>query len=112
MEGQESRSSPGGDCLDEVFAALGHRLRRRVLLRLLDRPSTSIDDLLPAHEGNEHRDRVEVQLHHAHLPTLDDADFVDWDGERRISRGSKYGAVEPVLELLADHRDRLPGEWP
>ena len=109
MEGQESRSSPGGDCLDEVFAALGHRLRRRVLLRLLDRPVTSLDDLLSEDEDRNH---VEVQLHHAHLPTLDDADFVDWDGERRISRGSKYEAVEPVLELLVDHRDRLPGEWP
>ena len=112
MEGQESRWSPDGDCLDEVFAALGHRLRRCVLLRLLDRPATDLDDLLPADVGSEDRDRVEVQLHHAHLPTLDDAEFVDWDGERRISRGSKYEAVAPVLELLSDHPDRLPGDWP
>lgn len=112
MGGQESRSSPGADCLDEVFAVLGDRHRRRVLARLLDRPATSLDDILPADDAGEERNRVEVQLHHAHLPTLDDADFVDWDGDHRIERGSKYEAIAPVLELLADHQDRLPGEWP
>jgi len=112
MAGQESRSSSDDGCLDEEFEALGDRHRRRVLVELVERPDATLDELLPEDDAVEDRDRLEVLFHHSHLPSLDDAGFVEWDGERRIARGAKFESVAPVHELLADNPDRLPGEWP
>jgi hypothetical protein len=110
MEEQESRSSRGDDVLDEAFAALRHRQRRRVLLSLLDRPATTLDELVAAAEEDEQR--AEVELHHVHVPMLDDAGFVEWDGARRVARGPRFDDVATVVELLDEHGDRLPGPWP
>ena len=53
--------------------------------------------------------RLEIQLHHNHLPKLEAEDVVEWDREAGIvSRGPAFGEIEPVLRLLAANADRFP----
>ena len=113
MGGRESRQSTGTDCLDRVFAALGHRHRRRILCGLAERSPQEVDQLFPDEgDGGVDSDRLAVEYHHSHLPMLDDEGFVEWDGEGRVRRGPKFEEVAAVVELFDEHGRRLPGEWP
>lgn len=112
MGGHDSRQSAGRDCLDQVFAALGHRHRRRILSRLFERSPRDVEELLPAVEDEAERERFELEIYHSHLPKLDGAGFVEWYREREVRRGPKFDQVAPLIELFDSHGNRLPGEWP
>ena len=113
MGGHEPRQSTDQGCLDELFVALGHRQRRLILLGLLERSSIEVDRLLPTgDDGDADRERLAVEFHHSHLPKLDERGYVEWDGGERVYRGPKFEKVADVIELLDEHRNRLPGEWP
>lgn len=109
-----SRHTASRNGLDDVFSALSHTLRRRVLLALMDDNPRRKDEFETVEfrppEGDE---RVEIQLRHSHLPKLDEAGFIDWEPRTgRISRGEHFEDVRPLLELLDEHRDELPDDWP
>ncbi len=54
-----------------------------------------------------------VDLHHVHLPLLEEYGFITWDrATGRVTRGPQFQKIGPLLELLAAHADELPGEWP
>lgn len=106
-----SRQTQGHDCLDQVFVALGHRHRRRILSRLVEGSPRDVEQLL-SDDDRVDRERLTIELHHRHLPKLDDGGFVEWDGEREVRRGPKFEAVASVIELFDAHDNRLPGEWP
>lgn len=112
MGGHESRQSVGHDCLDRVFVALGHRQRRRILTRLFEGSPRNVEELLPADADEADRERLAVELHHSHLPKLDDAGFVELDGRRKVRRGPKFDEVASVIRLFDAHGNRLPGDWP
>ena len=111
MGGHEPRQSTDHDCLDHVFVALSHRVRRRVLARLHERSPRDVEDLVARNRSAE---PSHVDLYHRHLPKLDDLGFVEWDGESEgtIHRGPKFDAVAPVIEFMEAHESDLPGEWP
>lgn len=81
---------------DEVLTAVDHRYRRYLLRSLADRESSlSLADLAfdvaarehEASVGDVSEDRVEAirqELHHLHVPKLDELGFVDYDRERRV----------------------------
>lgn len=112
MGGNGSRQSPGHDCLDEMFGALAHRHRRRILSRLFERSPLDTGELVPAGADDDDRERLSVELHHCHLPKLDAEGFIEWDGEGEVRRGPKFEAVEPFIALFDRHASDLPGEWP
>ncbi|MFA9425542.1 transcriptional regulator [Natronorubrum sp. A-ect3] len=95
--------------LDRYLWAIGHIHRRRLLLQLLETPMVHTSELNMS-EGEKNLLLAEVK--HAHLPKLADHDVIDWNPEcNRVTRGSNFEEVEPLLELLDTNRERLPDGW-
>lgn len=103
------------DALDESLDVLSHPYRRRILTRLHDHnPREEVD--FSADELADDADEIDRQLleiHHRHLPKLDDAGFIDWDRKADIiTRGPRFDEIAPLIELMVNHRDELPDGWP
>jgi hypothetical protein len=107
--------SDGSRSLDRAFDALRHPYRRRILLLVgeheprdeaafaADTLATDDDDLA----------LLTTELYHVHLPKLATAGYVDWDEDAHtVRRGPAFDEVAPLLRLLCDHREELPGGWP
>ena len=98
--------------LDDMFAVLSHADRRRILSLLAQHgpgAEFEIDDFIRA-EDNQN---IKLALHHNHLPKLGQIGFIEWDREANtISQGSHFEEIEPVLELLVEHQEEMPDEWP
>lgn len=84
-----------------------HSVRRRVIAILADRThvrrerlaeALAADDSVPEDDP----DRIEVALHHNHLPRLDDAQLVEYD--RRTGDVALFCDADTALELLEDTR--------
>ncbi|MWG35707.1 DUF7344 domain-containing protein [Halomarina oriensis] len=91
---------------DEALALLTDVHRRRVLVSLLD------DDIVDPETTLLGDDCPAVELHHVHLPKLDEADVVDWDRDGGfVHRGDRYESIRPLLELLAENPGHLPPNW-
>jgi hypothetical protein len=57
-------------------------------------------------------ERSAIELRHNHLPRLDDRDVIDWDAEANaIAPASTFEELRPLVELLDEHADELPGRW-
>jgi len=99
-------SRGGGD----VLSAVSDRQRRMTLL-LVHRDGVKREsDLLIRESGS---DEVEQDLVANHLPALEEAGFIEWDRETgTISKGPRFDEIEPVLELIENHPDELPPDWP
>jgi hypothetical protein len=55
--------------------------------------------------------QLEAQLHHAHLPKLENNGVIEWDQETQtVSRGPNFDELEPVLRLFATNQDRFPND--
>ena len=94
----------------EIFSALSTR-HRRVTLLLLHRDGVKRESDLLVRESTE--DDVEHDLIANHLPELEKAGFIEWDRETgTISKGPRFDEIEPVLELIENHPDELPPDWP
>lgn len=110
----EQDTKPGGD-LDTVFRTMSHTVRRRILTALLTdnlrwKDEFESPEFRPADTEPE---SVRIDLHHVHLPKLDDAGFIDWDPEMgQVTRGTIFEEIRPLLELMDDRRSELPGDWP
>jgi hypothetical protein len=94
-----------------VFDVLRHRHRRRVLVALeRERPGGRRADVFDLGEEiatEDDADEVRVRLVHCHLPKLADHGFVEWDrDDGTVTRGPRWGVIEPYLALLADPEDR------
>jgi len=94
-----------------AFRALRAPYRRRLLLALLESNPRSVDDLCALDPGldgpsSEGTDGGRIELHHVHLPALDDWGYVDWDRETgRVVEGPNWAEVAPILHLLRDDAD-------
>jgi hypothetical protein len=121
-----SRTSTGGDqsfpleipktilsCpeLDQILDHLSTRHRRLILLSLKHGGSTTETDVMI--RGADDERAGEIQLVHNHLPKLDDAGYITWDRDTgNISKGPRFDEIEPLLELIENHADELPPDWP
>jgi DNA-binding transcriptional ArsR family regulator len=98
--------------LDDVFDALGHPTRRRLLATLEERgcgspPAEPVDLSTFA---DRHGPDGRLELSHVHLPRLRDAGFVDWDRDAAlVSRGPQFDGLRPFLAVLSE-RGRPPAE--
>lgn len=77
--------------------------RRRWLLRDLRRTGpTTVDDLVRGlDDDSDGPERIEVSLHHTHLPKLEDAGLIARDGERVVPRPA-IDSLVPYLDLAVD----------
>ena len=114
---------------DKVFDAMADIQRRRLLVHLLHddpqpvpRLSSASREMLQAHEkflreylsGSRevaNADKADVRAHHVHLPKLVEYRYVEWDRDAHITtKGPRFDDVEPLLELVNDHRDERPAK--
>lgn len=111
---------------DDVFDALADAQRRQLLLGLAHReiylvaPLSGVSrDLADAHEGLLRAqlassrelssvDESLLRMHCVHLPKLAAYGFVEWDRtDNLVTKGDRFEALEPVLELLDEQRRDL-----
>jgi DNA-binding transcriptional ArsR family regulator len=110
-----SSTVPRPDPADRVFGVLSRGPRRQVLTRLAAGTADDGEPLELAEVTREFGDgdRFTIELHHAHLPKLTDAGYVEWNREQgTIRRGRNFAEIEPVLDVLTRNADELPGDWP
>jgi len=94
---------------DAHLDALRHVDRRRLLLALLNAEEAALPIELDQLEYETADRDVLVSFHHSHLPKLEDRGFVDANLDRySVTKGPRFEEIEPLLELLDTHRDRLP----
>jgi hypothetical protein len=97
--------------VDRILSVLSTRQRRLILLSVKNTTTTTETDLIP--RGNRDPEEIEAQLIHNHLPKLEAAGYIDWDPETgEISKGPQFDEIEPLLELIENHADELPPDWP
>lgn len=97
--------------MDRILGALSDRQRRLNLYMLKEGETLTETDLLVRSSGDS--EKVEMDLAHNHLPKLEEAGYIEWDrvsGE--ISKGPRFEEIEPLLELMENHADELPPDWP
>ncbi|WP_435344806.1 DUF7344 domain-containing protein [Haloarchaeobius sp. HRN-SO-5] len=100
---------------DDLYHVLAGTLRRRLLAHLLENPELSFDeaaDVLAgwsaASEGDvvtpSDRERIETELHHVHLPMLDEAGLLTYDHDaEEIRRAALADAVVEVIYTAIDY---------
>jgi DNA-binding transcriptional ArsR family regulator len=93
---------------DKVLETLADRQRRVVLLLLKRGAVENEADLL-----FRSKDETKAALVHNHLPKLEEAGYIEWDRESgTIEKGPEFDEIEPLLELIEEHSDELPHDWP
>jgi hypothetical protein len=93
--------------MDRVLEILSQRQRRLILYRLKQEETYTLLENSGTLEGSE------LELYHVHLPKLEATEYVEWNRNTgEVSKGDRYGEVEPLLTLFGDHADELPPEWP
>jgi predicted transcriptional regulator len=100
--------------IDDIFDVLAAQQRRAILLELLAGNPAS-DHVETAGSGGLMSEVSEQQasLYHNHLPKLEREGFIRWDrDEHVIEKGPRFSDIQPMLELLDDHPEELPGDWP
>ena len=101
--------------LDAVLDACQHGHRRIVLAVFAnDRRAVTTNDLAkaivernhhapPTEVASEAVTRIEISLHHVHLPRLEEAEFVEYDPERKlVTPTAQFDRGEPHLSPILD----------
>ncbi|QLH77049.1 hypothetical protein HZS55_06955 [Halosimplex rubrum] len=106
----------------KMFGLLASDRRRRVLLLLCEEEPVSVPDAVqmrgdaarPSANGGRDHDRSRrqtVRLYHADLPKLAAANLIEWNRDAEtVSRGPRFGEIEPMLDVLGDNAARVPQE--
>lgn len=99
-----------GSSFDDMMNTLAAAQRRKLLFELLERDPQS-DPPVVIGDSDAETDAVadSVTMRHVHAPKLAEHGFIEWDKDtREINRGPDFGDIEPLLELLDEHRIELP----
>lgn len=97
--------------MDQILHAVSIRYRRAILLLLRREEVVRETDIMVRNESQI--DEVEKDLHDNHLPLLAEAGFIEWNQETgKITKGPRFDEIQPMLELIENHSDELPPDWP
>jgi hypothetical protein len=111
---------------DTLFQLLARSPRRRILIALCDRERIRVPADIrlrsavasqPAADAprvavgeGPAESRLAIQLRHRDLPRMEEEGAIEWDRETDVvSRGPRFDAIEPALQLLATNTESLPG---
>lgn len=93
-------SPQSSEDLDRAFQLLAHPIRRQILLGLHTENEFGIENIDA--EGHDPQ-RLEIELHHHHLPKLAASNYVEVDGKETVRRGPAYEDIAPLLGLLDEY---------
>lgn len=97
--------------VDRIFEGLSNSHRRLILLLLKQGTVETEADVMPREGDNPEEARL--ALIHNHLPRLEEAEYIEWNRDSGdLSKGSRFDEIEPLLELIENHADELPPNWP
>jgi len=97
--------------MDRILGTLSDS-HRRILLLLLKRGGVLTESDMMV-RGSRDKEAVKHELIHTHLPMLEEAGYIEWDPETgTISEGPRFDEIAPLLELMENHSDELPADWP
>jgi hypothetical protein len=92
---------------NQIADALGSQVRRRILVELLDHNPVNYQD--PSTRSTQKSEKAELHLIHIHFPKLNDLGYIEWNRHhRKITKGSNWEEIEPVVQLLSDNREQIP----
>ena len=101
--------------IDECLSALSNVHRRRVLMALLEHnPQKDTATHVPEeiHVGEAELDVLRAELHHTHLPKLEELGLIRWNqADEEVVKGPRFDEIRPLLELMANHAAELPDDW-
>ena len=112
------RQYSADNSLNELFEMLSHGVRRRTLIAIgrknpRDEDELTSESLADEDASDEELDVLTKELYHTHLPKLADAGFINWDPDDGVvTRGPRFEDIAPLLNLMSDHQDELPDDWP
>jgi len=107
---ENSRSLLMRPGMDRILGLLSKRQRRQILFALNKERVENESDVVTRDSDAE---KVRLELRHNHLPRLEEAGYIEWDRDTgRISKGPRFQEIQPFLELLENHADELPPDWP
>ncbi|WP_435159490.1 DUF7344 domain-containing protein [Haladaptatus sp. DFWS20] len=90
---------------DTIFDVLSDIQRRQLLFSLLEHNPQVVSS-----QSSNTEERHRILQQHVHLPKLADAGFIAFESDEKIEKGPRFDEILPVLELLDDHNDELPGD--
>lgn len=100
-----------------MFEALESPYRRRVLLAVRGdgrrEEEFTMHSLACPRLGDTEPDILRTLLYHSHLPKLADMGYIEWSpDEGTVRRGPHFDEIEPLLNLLVEHEEELPYDFP
>ena len=101
----QNTTGPGQEeVLNDLFRALQHPVRRRLLFSLLDHnPEDPFLEPEAVARDEGASENLSVTLYHQHLPMLEDAGFIEWDNASDvIHMGSDFTRVRNPLSALRE----------
>ena len=95
--------------MDDQIEALSHVHRRRVLVELLDHDPQSDGVVVPEgiHKGQGSLESLSVELHHKHLPKLEEAGLINWDQDKhQVTKGPKFNEIRELIEFFDEQSEK------
>lgn len=104
---------------DRMIDALAHPYRRQLLMALTEHNPQAVDGGLDADRalaaaagGIDAEDIPSGGFVRAHIAKLDRYGYIsEVEATGEIATGPNWTEIEPLLHLLREHQDELPGDW-
>lgn len=100
---------------ETALELLTNQQRRQILRRVADTPDGTTVNQLTQHlrgtdslqpDGNGSVEHRGIELHHLHLPKLQDANVIEYDtNQGTVHRGAEFQDVLRLLEAIDDHQE-------
>lgn len=105
---------PPVEQLNRSLRLLANEPRRRIIAELLDRSDATwiaLPEAIWTPDLQVTREKLVIALHHHHLPTLADAEYVRWRSDPlEVGRGPNFDQVGALVEVALRNVDDIPCE--